>query len=175
MERITWTGDNQIEISHFLGHENFWHKDGELLVETDDDGMMRIPKHGLLLKSDSGEVYQPLSQYHYDAEICGDPDDIEKALDTIESRINTRLNCPSGDRTAALDAIALLRFWSMPLQNAAESLGFDDYLGAFIRTEFDTPQCEQSWEVGFLKAHQVDRSKHDVSINHATLLLAQRQ
>jgi hypothetical protein len=31
---IKWTGENQIEISKFLGNENFHHKNGELFVQT---------------------------------------------------------------------------------------------------------------------------------------------
>jgi hypothetical protein len=31
---IKWTGENQIEISNFLGSENFHHKNGELFVQT---------------------------------------------------------------------------------------------------------------------------------------------
>ena len=33
---IVWSGENQIEMSDFIGHEDFWHKNGELLIKQDD-------------------------------------------------------------------------------------------------------------------------------------------
>lgn len=173
MQNIKWTGDNQIEISRFLGHEAFWHKNGVLMVERDNDSRLTIQLGGLLLKDENGKVTQPMSEYKFAAEAEEDPEGIINALAIIEARIHKRLHFPSGDRTEALKAIALLRFWAMPLQNAAESLGFDDYLGGFIRDTFDTPACQSSWEIGFLKAHQVDGDKQDISQRHALKLIAQ--
>jgi hypothetical protein len=115
----------------------------------------------------------PLSKTFHRGESCSYEDDLSKAFETIKQRIGERLYFPSGDKTAALNAISRLEFWATPLQNSAEALGFDDYLGAFIRTSFDTEQCEKSWKIGFLKAHKVDSDKHEISIKHAEKLLAE--
>lgn len=107
-------------------------------------------------------------------EHCDYPDELEAAIALIERRINERLPQASGDRTDALAALALVKFWAMPLQNISESLGFDDYLGAFVRVEFDSEEEKESWEVGFLKAHAVDSSRHEISVKHAEELLAKQ-
>jgi hypothetical protein len=39
----TWEGDNCEVISDFLGHENFWHKRGVLIVKNAED-IVFIPK-----------------------------------------------------------------------------------------------------------------------------------
>ncbi|CAH7353816.1 hypothetical protein VCRA2110O2_30236 [Vibrio crassostreae] len=110
----------------------------------------------------------------FENEHCDYPVELEAAIALIERRINERLPQASGDRTDALAAIGLIKFWSTPLQNDTESLGFDDYLGAFIRTEFDSVEEREFWEVGFLKAHAVDSSRHVISIKHAKTILAKQ-
>ena len=168
---IIWTGENQLEMSDFIGHEDFWHKNGELLIEQGGENI-KLEKGDVLVK-ENGKLYLPLFKSTHKGEACAYQDELEKAFEVIKRRINERLHFPSGDRTSALNSILLLEFWATPLQNSAEALGFDDYLGAFIRTEFDTKQCEKSWKIGFLKAHKVDSDKHDVSVNYADQLLAE--
>tara|TARA_A200000159_G_scaffold155253_1_gene168864 strand:+ start:3712 stop:4242 length:531 start_codon:yes stop_codon:yes gene_type:complete len=170
-KKIEWTGSNQIEMSEFIGHEGFWHNArGELLIMQEGENIV-LPKGGILVKHNSGKVYLPLSKTKYDNEYYSNESELSNALVLIEERINQRLNIPSGDRTAALQAICLLKFWTMPLQNSAESLGFSDYLGGFIRKEFDTDECESSWKIGFLKAHEVDDNKCPESAEYADKLL----
>lgn len=171
-QKIVWTGDNQIEMSNFIENEDFWHKNDELLIMQGDESL-KIQKGETLIKCEDGKLYLPLSKTNNNGEACSYDSELEIALDLIEKRIKERLYFPSGDRTSSLDAISLLRFWSTPLQNSAEASGFDDYLGVFIRTSFDTDQCETSWKVGFLKAHKVDRSKHEISVKHAEKLLTE--
>jgi len=169
---IVWTGENQIDISNFIGNEDFWHKGDQLLIQQKDEPLI-LKKGDLLIKDEDGKVHLPLSKTSYRGEACSNEEELAAALEVVERRINERLYSPSGDRTAVLNAISLLSFWAMPLQNSAEALGFDDYLGAFVRTSFDTEQCKKSWEVDFLKAHKVDRSKHQLSVQHAEKLLAE--
>lgn len=168
---IVWSGENQTEMSDFIGHEDFWHKNGELLIKQDDSEI--VLKKGDTLVKENGKLYLPLSKTFRQGEACSYEDELSKALEVIKLRINERLYFPSGDRTESLNAISQLEFWCTPLQNSAEALGFDDYLGAFIRTSFDTEQCEKSWKIGFLKAHKVDSNKHEVSVKHAEKLLAE--
>tara|TARA_B100000700_G_scaffold129696_1_gene145279 strand:+ start:1873 stop:2409 length:537 start_codon:yes stop_codon:yes gene_type:complete len=168
---IVWSGENQIEMSDFIGHEDFWHKNGELLIKQDDTEITL--KKGDTLVKENGKVYLPLSKTFHKGEACSYEDELTKALEVIKRRINERLYFPSGDKTESLNAISYLEFWTTPLQNSAEALGFDDYLGAFIRTSFDTEQCEKSWKIGFLKAHKVDSDRHEISIKHAEKLLAE--
>ncbi|WP_193330696.1 hypothetical protein [Pseudoalteromonas ulvae] len=130
-------------------------------------------KKGDTLVKENGKIYLPLSKTFHQGEACSYEEELSKALKIIKQRINERLYSPSGDKTEALNAISFLEFWAMPLQNSAEALGFDDYLGAFIRTSFDTEQCEKSWKIGFLKAHKVDSERHEISIKHAKKLLAE--
>lgn len=168
---IVWLGENLIEISNFIGHEDFWHKDEKLLIKQDDTDI--VLKKGDTLVKENGKIYLPLSKTFRQGEACSYENELSKALEVIKRRINERFYFPSGDKTESLNAISQLEFWSTPLQNSAESLGFDDYLCGFIRTAFDTEQCEKSWKIGFLKAHKVDSNKHEFSIKHAEKLLAE--
>tara|TARA_R110000737_G_scaffold351705_2_gene394752 strand:- start:480 stop:710 length:231 start_codon:yes stop_codon:yes gene_type:complete len=55
---IIWTGDNQIAISNFLGHENFWHKGGQLIIHQDKDCLV-LEKGEKLAIDVSGALYLP--------------------------------------------------------------------------------------------------------------------
>ncbi len=172
---IVWTGDNQVELSHFIGHENFWHKDGDVLIQHNGENLI-VKKGSTLIKSAEGKLYLPLSQSHKKGEPCAYSDELEKALKLIRRRMDERFaGTISGDQEQVLKALELIEFWAMPLQNGAESLGFHDYFGLFVASSFDTPQCKESWEVGFLKAHAVDTEGLKTSAAHAEKLIAKRQ
>lgn len=171
---IVWTGDNQIELSHFIGHENFWHKDGDVLIQHNGENLI-VKNGGTLIKSVEGKLYLPLSQLHKKGEPCAYSDELEKALELIKRRMSERFTGVGGDQEQVMKALELIEFWAVPLQNAAESLGFNDYLGLFVASSFDTPQCKESWEAGFLKAYAVDTEGLKTSAAHAEKLIAKRQ
>lgn len=50
---MQWKGDNCIEVSEFLGHEDFHHKDGYLLIGNKEN-MVAIPKGYFFGKDDKG-------------------------------------------------------------------------------------------------------------------------
>lgn len=50
VEIIKWTGESQLEISDFLGHENFWHKGGKLFLEKAGEPLV-VNKGGVLFKT----------------------------------------------------------------------------------------------------------------------------
>lgn len=50
---MQWTGDNCIEVSEFLGHEDFHHKNGYLLIEG-KEGVVAIPKGHFFGKDNEG-------------------------------------------------------------------------------------------------------------------------
>lgn len=56
-ERIKWTGENQLEISEFLGNENFWHKAGTLFIERAGEPLV-VNKGELLFKTMLGGNYK---------------------------------------------------------------------------------------------------------------------
>lgn len=68
-QKIVWRGDNQIEMSNFIGNEDFWHKNDELLI-TQGDELLKIQKGETLIKCEDGKLYLPLSKMSSNGEVC---------------------------------------------------------------------------------------------------------
>lgn len=55
MTKFKWTGSNCVEASDFLGHEDFWHKAGVLLINT-RLGQVRVNKGQCIEKLPDGSL-----------------------------------------------------------------------------------------------------------------------
>lgn len=55
MTKFKWTGSNCVEVSDFLGHEDFWHKAGVLLINT-SLGQVRVNKGQCIEKLPDGSL-----------------------------------------------------------------------------------------------------------------------
>lgn len=54
-KKIVWTGTNQIQISDFIGSEDFWHKNSVLFVQQ-GNALLKIEKGETLILHENGTL-----------------------------------------------------------------------------------------------------------------------
>jgi len=57
-KQIVWLGHNLTQISDFLGHENFWHKDGNLTFEHNKGVFVVMTGQSVTLSTDNEVVIE---------------------------------------------------------------------------------------------------------------------